>query len=46
MKQSDLMQDRHLDQIVMSAVYVICKVSFTIKPTTIGSNKFVCVGHW
>ena len=27
MNHSDLMQDRHLDQILMCAVYVICKVS-------------------
>lgn len=26
MKHTDLMQDRHLDQILMCAVYVICKV--------------------
>ena len=30
MKHSDLMHDRHLDQILMCAVYVICKVSFTV----------------
>lgn len=32
MKHSDLMQDRHLDQILMCAVYVICKVSCTVFP--------------
>jgi len=31
MNHTDLMQDRHLDQILMCAVYVICKVSFTSK---------------
>lgn len=36
MKHTDLMQDRHLDQILMCAVYVICKVT-TIR---LSSNLF------
>jgi hypothetical protein len=28
---TDLMQDRHLDQILMCSVYVICKVSINLR---------------
>lgn len=40
MKHSDLMQDRHLDQILMCAVYVICKVSFEVH-----GSFFVCMAY-
>lgn len=31
MKQTHLMKDRHLDQILMCSVYVICKVGYGFK---------------
>ncbi len=44
MNHTELMQDRHLDQILMCAVYVICKViTLGHSPALTNSEEWSCV---
>lgn len=42
----DLMQDRHLDQMIMCAVYVICKVSKDFHSDCARSSYNLCSGNY